>query len=82
MSAPSGGPFVPVARSIPVITVDRRLARAIVATLVIGGYTGLGFAFELSAEGTYSLGSRSPSRSRCWSPDGPFGRCGVVARHR
>ena len=44
------------ARSIPAIAVDRRLARAIVATLVIGGYMALGFAFRLSAEGYLLVG--------------------------
>jgi membrane protease YdiL (CAAX protease family) len=50
MNAPSGSLLTRVARSIPVIAVDRRPARAIVATLVIGGYMALGFAFRLSAE--------------------------------
>lgn len=43
-------------RSIPAIAVDRRLARAVVATLVIGGYMALGHAFALSAEGYLLLG--------------------------
>jgi membrane protease YdiL (CAAX protease family) len=56
MNAPSDSHLTRVARSIPVIAVDRRLARAIVATLVIGGYMALGFAFRLSAEGYLLLG--------------------------
>ena len=43
-------------RSIPAIAVDGRLARAVVATLVVGGYMALGFAFRLSAEGYLLLG--------------------------
>lgn len=43
-------------RSIPAIAVEGRLARAVVATLVIGGYMALGFAFGLSAEGYLLLG--------------------------
>ncbi len=45
MNAPSDSRLAQVGRSIPAIAVDRRLARAIVATLVIGGYMALGFAF-------------------------------------
>jgi len=36
--------------------VDRRLARAAIATLVIGGYMALGFAFRLSADGYLLVG--------------------------
>src|SRR5688572_3165494 len=36
--------------------IDRRLARAAVATLVIGGYVAIGFAFGLSANGYLLLG--------------------------
>jgi membrane protease YdiL (CAAX protease family) len=43
-------------RSIPAIAVDARLARAVVATLVVGGYIALGFAFRLTAEGYLLLG--------------------------
>jgi membrane protease YdiL (CAAX protease family) len=43
-------------RSIPATAVDRRLARAVVATLAIGGYMALGFVFGLSAEGYLLLG--------------------------
>jgi membrane protease YdiL (CAAX protease family) len=43
-------------RSIPAIAVDGRLARAVVATFVIGSYMALGFAFGLSAEGYLLLG--------------------------
>jgi membrane protease YdiL (CAAX protease family) len=56
MNAPSDSRLTRVARSIPVIAVDRRLARAIVATFVIGGYMALGFAFRLSAEGYLLVG--------------------------
>ncbi len=56
MNAPSGGLILHVARAVPAIAVDRRLARAIVATLVIGGYMALGFAFRLSAEGYLLVG--------------------------
>jgi membrane protease YdiL (CAAX protease family) len=45
-----------VARPIAAIAVDRRLARAVVATAVIGGYMALGFAFRLGAEGYLLLG--------------------------
>jgi membrane protease YdiL (CAAX protease family) len=37
-------------RSISASTVDPRLARAVVATVVISGYMAIGFAFELSAD--------------------------------
>ncbi len=56
MNAPSGSPLTGVARSVPVLAVDRRLARAIVATLIVGGYMALGFAFRLSAEGYLLVG--------------------------
>ena len=42
--------------SIPETAVDRRLAREVVATLVIGGYMALGFAFGLSANAYLLLG--------------------------
>ena len=38
------------------IAIDRRLARAAVATLVVGGYMGLGFVFRLSVEAYLLLG--------------------------
>ena len=56
MNAPSASLLTEVGRSIPAIAVDRRLARAVVATLVIGGYMALGFAFRLSAEGYLLVG--------------------------
>jgi hypothetical protein len=56
MRALSGNRLAQVAGSIPAIAVDRRLARAVLATLVIGGYMALGFAFALSAEGYLLLG--------------------------
>lgn len=45
-----------VGGSIPSIAVDGGLARAIVATLVVGGWMALGAAFRLSAEGYLLLG--------------------------
>jgi len=45
-----------VGPSFPASAVDRRVARAVVATLVIGGYMALGSAFSLSAEGYLLLG--------------------------
>ena len=45
-----------VARPIAAIAVDRRLARAVVATAVIGAYMALGFAFRQGAEGYLLLG--------------------------
>jgi membrane protease YdiL (CAAX protease family) len=45
-----------VIRPIAAIALDRRLARAVVATLVIGGYMALGFAFRLGAEAYLLLG--------------------------
>jgi len=42
--------------SILVVPLDRRIGRAVVATLVIGGYMALGFAFRLSAEAYLLLG--------------------------
>ncbi len=56
MNVPSDSLLAPVDRSIPATAVDRRLARAVVATLVIGGYMALGFAFGLSAEAYLLLG--------------------------
>ena len=56
MNAPSGRLGAVEGRAVPAVAVDRRLARAIVATLVIGGYMALGFAFRLSAEGYLLLG--------------------------
>jgi membrane protease YdiL (CAAX protease family) len=38
------------------MAMDRRFARAVVATLVIGGYMALGFAFRLGAEAYLLLG--------------------------
>jgi membrane protease YdiL (CAAX protease family) len=56
MNAPSASLRTRVARSIPVIAVDRRLVRAIMATLVVGGYMALGSVFRLDAEGYLLLG--------------------------
>ena len=49
LSAKAGG-------SILVMAMDRRIDRAVVATLVIGGYMALGFAFRLGAEAYLLLG--------------------------
>jgi membrane protease YdiL (CAAX protease family) len=56
MSAPSDSLLIQVDASIPATAVHRRLARAVVATLVIGGYMALGFALGLSADGYLLLG--------------------------
>ena len=45
-----------VAGPIEAIAVDRRVARAVVATAVIGGYVALGFAFRLGADGYLLVG--------------------------
>jgi membrane protease YdiL (CAAX protease family) len=44
------------AQPIAAIALDRRLGRAVVATLAIGGYMALGFAFRLGAEAYLLLG--------------------------
>ena len=67
-------------RWIPAVAVDGRIARVVIATLVVGGYIALGFAFRLSAEAYLLLGSRSPSHSRCWSSADRSGRSGSWAR--
>jgi membrane protease YdiL (CAAX protease family) len=78
--------------SILVMAFDRRMARAVVATLVIGGYMALGFAFRLGAEAYLLLGVpitigfqtlvvRRPLRS-LWLRDAPsmkFTRRSIVA---
>jgi membrane protease YdiL (CAAX protease family) len=56
MNAHPGSLPAKVGRPIPVIAIDRRLARAVVATLVIGGYMALGFVFGLGAEAYLLLG--------------------------
>ena len=56
MNAHSGSLQASVARLDPATAVDRRLARAAVATLIIGGYMALGFAFGLGAEAYLLLG--------------------------
>jgi predicted lipid-binding transport protein (Tim44 family) len=43
-------------RPILVMALDRRMARAVVATLAIGGYMAFGFAFRLGAEAYLLLG--------------------------
>jgi membrane protease YdiL (CAAX protease family) len=78
--------------SILVMGLDRRIARFVVATLVIGGYMALGFAFRLGAEAYLLLGIpitigfqilvvRGPVRS-LWLRDAPsmtFTRRSMVA---
>ena len=56
MNAPSGRLLTQDSRWIPAVAVDRRLARAVIATIVIGGYMAIGFAFRLSAEGYLLVG--------------------------
>jgi membrane protease YdiL (CAAX protease family) len=56
MSAPSDSLLVQVDPSATATAVDRRLARAVVAMVVIGGYMAFGFAFGLSANGYLLLG--------------------------
>jgi membrane protease YdiL (CAAX protease family) len=56
MTVPSDSLLARVDPAIQATVVDRRLARAVVATLVIGGYMALGFAFGLSSEGYLLLG--------------------------
>ena len=56
MNAHSGSLQASVAGLHPATAVDRRLARAAVATLVIGGYMALGFVFGLGAEAYLLLG--------------------------
>ena len=56
MNVRSGSLHASVAGLDPATAVDRRLARAAVATLVIGGYMALGFALHLGAEAFLLLG--------------------------
>jgi membrane protease YdiL (CAAX protease family) len=56
MNTPSVDRPAQAARAIPGIALDGRVARALVATLVIGGYMALGSAFGLDAEGYLLLG--------------------------
>ncbi|HYN69184.1 MAG TPA: hypothetical protein VEX41_03120 [Candidatus Eisenbacteria bacterium] len=56
MNAQSDSLLAQAGRPIPAIALDRRLVRAIVATLVIGGYMAFGFAFGLGAEAYLLLG--------------------------
>jgi membrane protease YdiL (CAAX protease family) len=56
MNTSSESLLAQVDSSIPATAVDRRLARALVATLVIAGYMALGFAFGLSANAYLLLG--------------------------
>ena len=56
MSAHPDSLLANVGRPALIMALDRRVARAVVATLVIGGYMALGFAFRLSAEAYLLLG--------------------------
>ena len=56
MNAHSDSRHVQVSRPVPAIAFDGRMARATVATAVIGGYIALGFAFRLGAEAYLLLG--------------------------
>ena len=56
MSAQPDSLLAQAGRPALVMTLDRRVARAVVATLVIGGYMALGFAFRLGAEAYLLLG--------------------------
>jgi membrane protease YdiL (CAAX protease family) len=56
MNAPSDSLQARVSRPVPAIAFDGRVARATVATAVIGGYIALGFAFRLGAEAYLLLG--------------------------
>jgi membrane protease YdiL (CAAX protease family) len=92
MNAPSDGLQARVTRPFPAIAFEGRIARATVATAVIGGYIALGFAFRLGAEAYLLLGLpitigfqilvvRRPLRS-LWLRDAPsieFTRRSIVA---
>ena len=56
MNAASGRFLTEKSRWTPATAVDRRLARAVVGTLVIGGYMAVGLAFRLSAEAYLLVG--------------------------
>lgn len=56
MTGHSDSRHVQVSRPVPAIAFDGRIARATVATAVIGGYIALGFAFRLGAEAYLLLG--------------------------
>ena len=56
MNAHASSRQAQLARPIAAIALDRRLARAVVATVVIGGYMALGVAFRLGVEAYLLLG--------------------------
>ena len=56
MNAHSDSRHVQMSQPVPAIAFDGRMARATVATAVIGGYIALGFAFRLGAEAYLLLG--------------------------
>jgi hypothetical protein len=92
MTVPSDRLLAQVDPLVPATAVDRRLARAVVVALLIGGYMALGFTFGLSAEGYLLLGIpitiafqllvvRRPLRA-LWLRDGPpltFTKRSVIA---
>ena len=81
MNVVSDSRLAQVGPSMPASAVDRRMARAVVATLVIGGYMAFGFTLGLSADGYLLLGipitiafqalvARRPMRA-LWLRDAP-----------
>jgi membrane protease YdiL (CAAX protease family) len=56
MNAQSEDLVRPAAKSPSVVALDGRLVRAFVATLLVGGYMALGFAFRLSADAYLLVG--------------------------
>jgi membrane protease YdiL (CAAX protease family) len=89
---PTDGVIALMEPSMPAAAVDRRLARAFVATLVVGGWMAIGLAFQLGADGYLLLGIpitiafqalvvRRPLRAM-WVRDAPplrFGRRAMAA---
>lgn len=56
MNAQSEDVVRPTTQSASGVALDRRLVRAVVATLLVGGYMALGFAFRLSADAYLLVG--------------------------
>lgn len=56
MNTRSDADLARVARPIPALLSDERLERAVLVTLVVGGYMAIGAAFELSADAYLLLG--------------------------
>jgi len=67
--------------SILVMGLDRRIARFVVATLVIGGYMALGFAFRLGAEAYLLLGIPITIGFQILVVRGPVQAAAVGSRH-